>query len=145
MNKKTWMAIGAVVLVAAVAYVAYRWWQARGSSNEAQPPVGTNLNSVAPELVAGPTAGGTDAGPAVDVPVNITLYDTSGQNSDSDADKSPLPMQPPINPPDANAMQGVTQSTAIPFSNAQHAPAGTYSDGMDTGFSGTVEDYTNAQ
>lgn len=80
MNKRTRTLV--IVGVAAVlVYLVYRYIQHRGGTDSGSGPLGTNLNSVAPELIGG--SSGPSQGPAVDVPVNITLTttDTSQQNS----------------------------------------------------------------
>jgi len=62
---------------AVAAYVAYRMWknyQANGGGPGSPFQVGTNLNSIAPELVGGST--GPSVGPGVDLPINITLTET---------------------------------------------------------------------
>lgn len=59
--------------LALAAYFAYRWWQHRQAGQDSSPTgsLGTNLNSVAPELVGG--SSGPSVGPAVSMPLNITL------------------------------------------------------------------------
>lgn len=56
MNKRT-RTILIVIGVAVAAYLAYRWYTNRQSSATNSPTgsLGTNLNSIAPELVAGST------------------------------------------------------------------------------------------
>jgi hypothetical protein len=63
--------------LAVVAYVGWRWYQSRLAASGTSPTgtLGTNLNSIAPELVGG--SSGPAVAPAVDVPVNITLSSTS--------------------------------------------------------------------
>lgn len=55
MDKRVkWGLIGLAAVV--VAYFGYQWWQNRSSSGgSGVPQLGTNLNSVAPELIAGST------------------------------------------------------------------------------------------
>lgn len=62
-----------VIGLAVVAYFVWRWWSNRQSSNgdNVAPGGSTDLNSVAPELVGG--SSGPAIGPAVSLPVNITL------------------------------------------------------------------------
>lgn len=74
MNKNTKILL-IVAAVAVAGYLGWRWWQGRkaagGDTSSPTGSFGTNLNSVAPELVGG--SSGPTAGPAVDLPVNITL------------------------------------------------------------------------
>lgn len=65
-----------LVAVAVAAYLGYRWWQNR-SSGGGTGTLGTNLNSVAPELIAGssgPDSGLTQNPPSITVnyPSQIT-------------------------------------------------------------------------
>lgn len=95
MNKqRVALTVAAVALVAAIGYVAYRWYQARKSAPGGG-QLGTNLNSVAPELVGG--SSGPEVGPAVQLPVNITLNETS---------PAPVPQGP------EREMMGVNAQTA---------------------------------
>lgn len=52
MNKRT-KTIFIVIAIAGAAYLAYRWYVGRQTSGT--PQLGTNLNSVAPELIGGST------------------------------------------------------------------------------------------
>lgn len=73
MNKK-WMIIGLVALAAVAVYLFLRSRSKSAGSdegNEVAPGGSTDLNSVAPELVGG--SSGPTVGPAVQLPVNITL------------------------------------------------------------------------
>lgn len=56
-KQKKLLIIGAI---AVAAYLAYRWYQSRQQSNSGSGQLGTNLNSIAPSLIAGssgPTSG----------------------------------------------------------------------------------------
>ena len=66
---------------AVAAYFAYRWYQNRQASQGGSPTgsTGTNLNSVAPELIGGST--GPSVGPALSAPINITLNNTESSAS----------------------------------------------------------------
>ena len=83
MNKQTriWLFVGAAAIAV---YFLYRYIQNRGGTESGSGALGTNLNSVAPELIGG--SSGPSQGPAVDVPVTINVTDTSSTGSpDSDA------------------------------------------------------------
>lgn len=58
---------------AIVAFFVWRWWSNRqaNSGGAVAPGGSTDLNSVAPELIGG--SSGPNVGPAVSLPVNITL------------------------------------------------------------------------
>lgn len=73
-----WLLVAAGVAV--VAYVAYRWYQANASSNSPTGSLGTNLNSVAPELVGG--SAGPSVGPAFNMPVNVTYTQSSSKSAE---------------------------------------------------------------
>ncbi|MGH9207787.1 MAG: hypothetical protein ACRD1G_14735 [Acidimicrobiales bacterium] len=76
-NTRT-LLIAAAFLVAA--YLAYRWYagkKAADAGSSITPGIGSNLNSVAPDLIGGAAASGTYAGPAASIPVSITLNETS--------------------------------------------------------------------
>jgi hypothetical protein len=79
--------------VAAVAvFLAWRWWQNRQAATAGGGQLGTNLNSIAPELVGG--SSGPVAQPAFDVPVNITVSSSSPPpDSPDDGDKM-IPANP---------------------------------------------------
>lgn len=75
----------AVAVLAVAGYFGWRWWQARQAAQQGGSPTGafgTNLNSVAPELVGG--SAGPSVGPALSAPVNITLNETSAPAPVSD-------------------------------------------------------------
>jgi hypothetical protein len=64
--------LGLIVAAVAVAgYFAWKWWQNYQASQPGGGQLGTNLNSIAPELVGG--SQGPDVQPAFNVPVNITV------------------------------------------------------------------------
>lgn len=99
--------------VAVVAYLAYRWYKSRAASSGASGGgLGSNLNSVAPELVAGSTGPNTTAGPAVDMPITITY---------SESDQSAMNGQVP--------MLGANSTTPIPLASSKHAPPGVINGG----------------
>lgn len=66
-----------VAVVAVGAYLAWRWYRNRQENQSGSPTgsLGANLNSVAPELVGG--SSGPSAGPAVAMPLNITLTEAA--------------------------------------------------------------------
>lgn len=71
-NMKILLIAGAVAIAA---FLAYRWYKNQqanaGGPGSPTGGLGSNLNSVAPELVGGST--GPAVGPALSAPVNITL------------------------------------------------------------------------
>lgn len=80
--KKNHKILLGVAAAAIAAYFLYRWWQNRqaGQVNSPTGALGTNLNSVAPELVGG--SSGPSVGPAVSLPVNITLTSQAAPDPD---------------------------------------------------------------
>lgn len=88
MNKNTRTVI-LVGVLAVGAYLLYRWYinrqAATGTGQGAVSQLGSNLNSLAPELVGG--SSGPSSGPQVTMPVTITLTEPppSG-HSESDLD-----------------------------------------------------------
>lgn len=102
MSKKQKIILGVVVLAVA-AYFGYRWWKGRQDQGNAESPtggLGTNLNSVAPELVGG--SSGPEVGPAVSMPLNITLAAPANpapppeDNDDDDMDGRPHHRRNPV-------------------------------------------------
>lgn len=81
MNKQTKILL-LVAGVAVAGYFVWKWWQNRQANGNTSPTgsLGTNLNSVAPELVGG--SSGPDVGPAVAMPLNITLQETVARPED---------------------------------------------------------------
>lgn len=85
MNRNMRLALIAALVVGA-GYFAFRWWQNRNASPSAGSvsnlttsgglTLGTNLNSKAPNLVGGTSAAGPNVGPAVELPVNVTMNST---------------------------------------------------------------------
>jgi hypothetical protein len=90
-NKNVKIGIGLAVLAIA-GYLAWRWWQARQAATPGGGQLGTNLNSIAPELVGG--SSGPVAQPAFDVPVNITVSSESPPPQSPDADDTMIPANP---------------------------------------------------
>jgi hypothetical protein len=73
-NTRSLLLLGAL---AVAAYLAYRWYESKKAAAAGGSPtgaLGTNLNSVAPELIGG--SSGPSVGPALSAPVNITLSET---------------------------------------------------------------------
>lgn len=102
-----------VVLIAALAvggYFLWKWYENKKSANSGASPTGstgTNLNSVAPELIGGST--GPSLGPAVSLPININLTTTdSGGNVGNSAGGHAW--QPP--PQSASNVPALTAGTA---------------------------------
>ena len=77
MNRKLLIGIAiAVIVIAGVLYLRSR--RAASADSDAVAPGGsTDLNSVAPELIGGPS--GPNITPAVSLPVNITLTEQASQ------------------------------------------------------------------
>lgn len=81
---KTLKTLILVAVLAGAAYLAYRWYQnyKSGQTGGGVPQLGTNLNSVAPELVGG--SAGPSVAPVVNTPVNVTItQDTRAQMPDT--------------------------------------------------------------
>lgn len=78
LDRKHLLILVAIAGAAVVAYVGYRWWQARQPGTPVG-GLGTNLNSVAPELVGGST--GPSVGPAVNTPISITLNEAANSTA----------------------------------------------------------------
>ena len=77
----------------------WHWWKAYQAQGGGNLGLGTNLNSVAPELVGG--SSGPQVQPAVSLPVNITLQETVASAQPPAATFSPLdaiPSNPLSNP-----------------------------------------------
>lgn len=85
-----------VLIVAAIAVAAFLAWRfisgrkSAGNGNAVAPGGSTDLNSVAPELVGG--SSGPSVGPAVQLPVNITLQENTApppqvEDEEMDSDK----------------------------------------------------------
>lgn len=83
MNKRTKVIIG-VVVVAVAGYLIYRWYQNRQATSDGTDSgvLGSNLNSVAPELVGG--SSGPSVGPAVAMPLTINLSESATKTADDD-------------------------------------------------------------
>lgn len=79
-----------VVVVAIVAYLTYRWWLGRQSTIQSPTQsFGTNLNSVAPELVGGSAGPSVGSAPAVSLPVTVNITDPmNDRNADVGKDNS---------------------------------------------------------
>ena len=106
MNKqtRTLLIIGVAALAA---YLIYRYISNRGNENTGSGALGSNLNSVAPELIGG--SSGPSQGPAVSVPVNITVSEQASENSNN----PPLGnYQPANNQTDSAAISGMNQPVA---------------------------------
>lgn len=84
-NKTAWLLVlGAAGLVALYLYMRHRNQQSVGGAQSPTGGLGTNLNSVAPELVGG--SSGPSLGPAVSLPITISLTQPGGS---ADNDKPP--------------------------------------------------------
>lgn len=114
MNKN--LRITLILAALAVAgYLGYRWWQNRQASASPTGSFGSNLNSVAPELVGG--SAGPSAGPAVDLPINITLTSQpaapSSANPVWDQDRDRI-----VGPDNGDDMESADNTTESPFDRA---------------------------
>jgi hypothetical protein len=88
-SSHTWIIAG----VAAVAvFLAWRWYQNYQAAQPGGGQLGTNLNSIAPELVGG--SQGPTAQPAFNVPVNITVSSSSPPPETPDKDDRMIPANP---------------------------------------------------
>jgi hypothetical protein len=113
-QSKTLLIIAAVVIGGWAVYKLYQNWKANGGTfGGTFGQLGTNLNSIAPELVGG--SQGPQAGPGVNMPVNITLTEqTSSQEPPSTA---MVPAgQSPDNPMGVTSPSALTQANPIPGS-----------------------------
>jgi len=103
-TKNAKIAIGVAVL-AVGAYLVYRWYQNRQAQTSGQSAIsqlGSNLNSMAPELVGG--SSGPTSGPQVTMPVTITLTDSRTKQPEM-ASSQPVigASSPPDNPLDISS------------------------------------------
>jgi predicted negative regulator of RcsB-dependent stress response len=96
LNKNTKIIL--IVLGVAVAgYLAYRWYQSKQAANQSSTGLGSNLNSVAPALVAGstgPQSGLNYYAGATNLFVTQPISATASQTSSSTASGN----MPPGNP-----------------------------------------------
>lgn len=83
MNKRTRIIL-IVVGLAVAAYLAYRWYAAKSSSTATgNATLGTNLNSVAPELIAGssgPSSGLNYTAPATTIYLTMPTTTQTASN-----------------------------------------------------------------
>jgi hypothetical protein len=113
---KTFLIIAGVVIAGWAVYKLYQNWKANGGTfGGTFGQLGTNLNSIAPELVGG--SQGPQAGPGVNMPVNITLTEqTSSQEPPSTA---MIPAgQNPDNPLGVTSPNALTMANPIPGSSS---------------------------
>lgn len=103
-----------IALAAVAAYLGYKWWHNRQSQGlgPGVPQLGTNLNSIAPELIGG-SAGPNSGLTYNEAPINVTLTQPIAPAPVSNAHQSgpskpPLPV-PPItfHPGSAVTMKGL--------------------------------------
>lgn len=82
-NDKTLKTLILVVVLAGGAYLAWRFYQNyKAGQTGGVPQLGTNLNSIAPELVGG--SAGPSVAPVISTPVNVTItQDTRAQMPDT--------------------------------------------------------------
>lgn len=74
MSSKTMWTLLILVALAVGVWFLWKWWKNYQAQGGGAPQLGTNLNSIAPELVGG--SSGPQVQPAVSLPVNITLTET---------------------------------------------------------------------
>jgi hypothetical protein len=100
------------------AYFLYQWWKKYQAQNGGSFSLGTNLNSVAPELIGG--SSGPQVQPAVSLPVNITLTETTS------SPQPPAENMVPMNntTPDALSMANPAtgSGSTMPEDSSQQAP-----------------------
>lgn len=111
-----------IVAVAAVAiYLAYRWYENKKSSqagaNSTSASLGSNLNSVAPELIGGSQAGGTQVQPVLSVPVDVTISESSQMPPEESAN--------PVVPVNSTTGNSLTDTTAAAATGGSSTPATT--------------------
>lgn len=123
MNKNTRTVI-VIGVLAVGAYLLYRWYKNRqaaaGTGQGAVSQLGSNLNSLAPELVGG--SSGPSSGPQVTMPVTITLTEPP-RKGDGDEDLDNVnpggPMVPgPNTPAFTPQMTAATSGSASQSDNA---------------------------
>lgn len=131
---KTTRTLLLVAALAAAGFLVWKYMRNRQQQNTGTGTLGTNLNSVAPELIGGST--GPSLGPAVNLPINITLTDTGAMTSQA---ANPYGMQtatsavPEMNnastaQPVGVSMRPANTTTTIPFGSqgdaSQETPQG---------------------
>ena len=82
---KRWKTLIIVGVVAVAGYLAWRWYQNYKANTPGGGQLGTNLNSIAPELVGG--SQGPTAQPAFNVPVNISVSSSNPAPPPEDGDR----------------------------------------------------------
>jgi len=142
-NTKTLLWVG---IIAVAAYLGYRWYKnkqasAAGAAATSAPlstsSAGSNLNSVAPELIGGGDAAGTTVQPVLTVPVTVSIDQTS-QNP-------PAQPQTPVIGVNATTPSGVTaQSTAAGSTGASSTGSTGASSTGSTGASSTGSSSTGS-
>lgn len=85
-NARMWVIIGAI---AVTLYLGYKIYQNYTMNSPGGGPLGTNLNSIAPELVGG--SQGPVAQPAFNVPVNINVSSTAPPPETPDSGDQMIP------------------------------------------------------
>lgn len=78
-----------VAVVAVAGYLAWRFYQNYKANEPGGGQLGTNLNSIAPELVGG--SQGPTAQPQFDVPVNINVTSTAPPPETPDSGEEMIP------------------------------------------------------
>jgi hypothetical protein len=110
--------------LAVAAYLVYRWYEnkqaAAAGGNSGTTGTGTNLNSVAPELVGGST--GPSIGPALQAPVTINITSTSANQN---ASANPVGALAPVQPQNPMIPAGVITSTSLRRARPRNSHTGT--------------------
>ena len=114
---KTIILAGVLVLGAWFAWRYYQNWKA-GQAGGGVPQLGTNLNSMAPELVGGST--GPAVAPAVNTPINITITDNTQRGAMPESPNVPMVPGGPIRNPVTNSNEA--PGSAVPEDAAMQEP-----------------------
>lgn len=96
-SDKTVKTLIILAVLAGGGYLAWRWYAnyRAGQAGGGVPQLGTNLNSVAPELVGG--SSGPAVAPAANIPVSITITDSRSTQMPETPNTPMLPVNQPTN------------------------------------------------
>lgn len=108
MSDKTVKTLILLAVLAGGGYLAWRWYSNyRAGQAGGVPQLGTNLNSVAPELVGG--SSGPAVAPAANIPVNITI--TDNRSSQREMPETPNTPMFPANTPPNNQLNAANEDS----------------------------------